>query len=371
MVAYRHVSFLITSLGSLLCHALQQAHSNGDTEAVNQLEIDESSHLFSAPVAQDESGSVAVWQSMVVDNGGNVMSHSNVSAPAETSRWQSVVVDDGGTVSPRGKAHFEDSKSAGRDPRAGLAQTQAAELTVPHVRGIIMSEASVPTPAPSKTVNHSEDGLIESQNSVSDTTTEGKSDSANDDHAEYGRRRRKRRRRASETRRRRAAQAQTSADEAIAPPPPPVNCKWTDWSEWDDCSASCGVGVVTRSRDIAKEKSNGGKPCRGRPNATMPCDAPPCPVAAAPTIAVVAATTVAPSPQEAQEKKEGIAEETCALILVGAFLIVVVGFLCVRKGHNGPRRPFNRNRQAQLSGSDPFGDQSQDLQDDQNGGADW
>ena len=37
-----------------------------------------------------------------------------------------------------------------------------------------------------------------------------------------------------------------------------VNCTWSDWS---DCSATCGPGV--KSRTIAEEANFGGKPCDG------------------------------------------------------------------------------------------------------------
>merc|ERR1719265_344667 len=41
----------------------------------------------------------------------------------------------------------------------------------------------------------------------------------------------------------------------------PVDCTWEDWSEWGDCTKSCGEGTTTRERGIANQKSNGGWDC--------------------------------------------------------------------------------------------------------------
>jgi len=42
---------------------------------------------------------------------------------------------------------------------------------------------------------------------------------------------------------------------------PKVNCQVSDWSDWSDCSASCGKGWVTRTRAILVQAQNGGKKC--------------------------------------------------------------------------------------------------------------
>jgi len=41
----------------------------------------------------------------------------------------------------------------------------------------------------------------------------------------------------------------------------PVDCQVGEWSEWSDCTAECGGGVKSRSRDKTVEPENGGDPC--------------------------------------------------------------------------------------------------------------
>jgi len=42
---------------------------------------------------------------------------------------------------------------------------------------------------------------------------------------------------------------------------PAVDCEWSSWGSFSDCSKSCGKGEQTRTRDIKTEAENGGKPC--------------------------------------------------------------------------------------------------------------
>lgn len=59
----------------------------------------------------------------------------------------------------------------------------------------------------------------------------------------------------------------------------PSDCKWEDWSEWGDCSTSCGGGNYHRTRTVEVVPTVGGKPCSNLTKAevaacnTQSCDA--------------------------------------------------------------------------------------------------
>merc|ERR1711907_766161 len=53
-------------------------------------------------------------------------------------------------------------------------------------------------------------------------------------------------------------------------PIPPIDCTWTSWGEWSDCTASCGKGKQSRIREIAFLEMNGGKPCDQSANVKAP-----------------------------------------------------------------------------------------------------
>jgi len=42
---------------------------------------------------------------------------------------------------------------------------------------------------------------------------------------------------------------------------PPVDCLLSSWTEWSQCSASCGGGEQVRSRELLREPSHGGQAC--------------------------------------------------------------------------------------------------------------
>ena len=55
-----------------------------------------------------------------------------------------------------------------------------------------------------------------------------------------------------------------------------VNGKWSEWSDWGQCSVSCGGGTQSRSRSCTPPK-NGGKGCEGDNSQTQECETDPCP----------------------------------------------------------------------------------------------
>eukprot|EP00927_Polykrikos_kofoidii_P046142 TRINITY_DN40342_c0_g1_i1.p1 TRINITY_DN40342_c0_g1~~TRINITY_DN40342_c0_g1_i1.p1 ORF type:complete len:1783 (+),score=246.39 TRINITY_DN40342_c0_g1_i1:177-5525(+) len=48
---------------------------------------------------------------------------------------------------------------------------------------------------------------------------------------------------------------------SLAPCPKGVDCDWGQWTLWSDCSASCGGGERSRSRNIDQVARNGGREC--------------------------------------------------------------------------------------------------------------
>jgi len=60
--------------------------------------------------------------------------------------------------------------------------------------------------------------------------------------------------------------------------PKALDCEWGDWSEYSECSASCGEGTKTASRTIIHEATNGGRECWGPAKMTVSCMTTPCSV---------------------------------------------------------------------------------------------
>eukprot|EP00933_Yihiella_yeosuensis_P079036 TRINITY_DN9111_c0_g10_i1.p1 TRINITY_DN9111_c0_g10~~TRINITY_DN9111_c0_g10_i1.p1 ORF type:complete len:1252 (+),score=222.05 TRINITY_DN9111_c0_g10_i1:165-3920(+) len=58
----------------------------------------------------------------------------------------------------------------------------------------------------------------------------------------------------------------------------PRDCVWGNWSDWSVCTRSCGKGTARRFRDIAVTMKNGGKPCAGSENDEKKCNEQDCPV---------------------------------------------------------------------------------------------
>lgn len=55
-----------------------------------------------------------------------------------------------------------------------------------------------------------------------------------------------------------------------------VDGNWAEWTEWRECSATCGGGFHSRSR-ICTAPKHGGKNCSGKPDQTRPCNTQSCP----------------------------------------------------------------------------------------------
>lgn len=58
----------------------------------------------------------------------------------------------------------------------------------------------------------------------------------------------------------------------------PVDCQWSDWGSWQECSTSCGDGNSTRSRTVSVPANSFGEACQGKPQQTRQCSNAPCPV---------------------------------------------------------------------------------------------
>jgi hypothetical protein len=58
---------------------------------------------------------------------------------------------------------------------------------------------------------------------------------------------------------------------------PPVDCEVSIWSDWDECSALCGLGLQSRSRSIVTNAQFGGTACDALWQ-VQKCKAKPCPV---------------------------------------------------------------------------------------------
>nr|XP_022294190.1 A disintegrin and metalloproteinase with thrombospondin motifs adt-1-like [Crassostrea virginica] len=58
----------------------------------------------------------------------------------------------------------------------------------------------------------------------------------------------------------------------------PVNGGWSSWTDWSACSATCSVGIETRSRNCSNPMPlYGGKPCDGNITETRACNQSLCP----------------------------------------------------------------------------------------------
>lgn len=57
---------------------------------------------------------------------------------------------------------------------------------------------------------------------------------------------------------------------------PSVDCMVTEWSQWSQCSTTCGTGYSEKIRMIKRPAENGGKPCPKRLEKRRKCNIRPC-----------------------------------------------------------------------------------------------
>ena len=58
---------------------------------------------------------------------------------------------------------------------------------------------------------------------------------------------------------------------------PIIDCKWSQWGEWPDCSHTCGGGLRSRSRRVLVQAANGGQICEGGEIDLEDCNTQDCP----------------------------------------------------------------------------------------------
>jgi len=59
--------------------------------------------------------------------------------------------------------------------------------------------------------------------------------------------------------------------------PPKIDCQVSAWSEWTDCTVSCGIGWTTRKRTVLHNAGNGGRSCPKKMDRKKKCRQMPCP----------------------------------------------------------------------------------------------
>ena len=55
-----------------------------------------------------------------------------------------------------------------------------------------------------------------------------------------------------------------------------VDCQWSTWSNWTDCSATCGGGTQLRSRLVEQVAQYGGSICSGSAFESQACNTQTC-----------------------------------------------------------------------------------------------
>ena len=56
-----------------------------------------------------------------------------------------------------------------------------------------------------------------------------------------------------------------------------VDCVWSTFGKWSDCSTTCGGGTRFSTRTIIQQSLHGGKECKGEDTQSENCNEAPCP----------------------------------------------------------------------------------------------
>ena len=56
-----------------------------------------------------------------------------------------------------------------------------------------------------------------------------------------------------------------------------VECLWSGFSDWSECSSSCGEGLQARKRKVLQSSQNEGLDCVGQAEEERKCQLEPCP----------------------------------------------------------------------------------------------
>jgi hemicentin len=56
-----------------------------------------------------------------------------------------------------------------------------------------------------------------------------------------------------------------------------TSCAWGAWSSWGSCSATCGGGSQGATRNVDQQATNGGQECKGSKKRSQECGMKECP----------------------------------------------------------------------------------------------
>ena len=52
---------------------------------------------------------------------------------------------------------------------------------------------------------------------------------------------------------------------------PTCPCVWGEWSEWTECSTTCGPGIIMKQREVETQATGGGAECIGHETQEQAC----------------------------------------------------------------------------------------------------